>query len=166
MHILVGAFRPKHKCGNLVGDMFCAVTARDFSMLLISFCAFFLACCSMNAFALLSLLPPDDAPQPLARGRKRLPAMPASGSADAGRRPQARASGSAGAGQRPQARESGAAGAEGQPSDPLMGVQALLDFLPRSGNSSMKKEQTAGFERRRFEKPKQKTGKEPRILPP
>ncbi len=107
----------------------------------------------MSAFALLSLLPPDEAPQPLARGRKRLlatsaagsvdaerrPRARASGSADAGRRPQARASGSAGARQQPQARESGAAGAEGQPPDLLMGVQALLDLLPRSGNSSRTK---------------------------
>jgi hypothetical protein len=33
-----------------------------------------------------------------------------------------------------------------------MGVQALLDLLPRSGNSSMTKKQTAGFHRRRFQK--------------
>ena len=47
----------------------------------------------------LSPLPPDEAPLPLARKRKRLLAMPATGSVDAERRPQARASGSAGSGQ-------------------------------------------------------------------
>ena len=68
VHILMGAFRPKHKCGNLDGDMFCAVMARDFGMLLILLWAFFL-CCSMDAFALLSLLPPDDAPLGLGSAR-------------------------------------------------------------------------------------------------
>ena len=150
VHILVGAFRPKHKCGNLVGDMFCAVTARDFIMLLILLHAFFLTCCSMDAFALLSLLPPDEAPQPLARGRKRLLAMPAAGSVDAERRPQARASGAADAGRRPQARASGSAGAGERPQARLINAQALLDLLPGSGNSSRTKKQTAEIHRRRF----------------
>jgi len=149
VHILVGAFRPKHKCGNLVGDMFCAVTARDFIMLLLSLWAFFLAC-FMNAFALLSLLPPDEAPQPLARGRKRLLAMSAAGSVDAERRPRARASGSADAGRRPQARASGSAGAGERPQARFINAQALLDLLPGAGNSSQTKKQRAYFHRRRF----------------
>ena len=49
-----------------------------------------------QGFRGLSLLPPDEAPLPLARKRKRPLAMPAAGSVDAERRPQARASGSAG----------------------------------------------------------------------
>ena len=93
----------------------------------------------MNAFALLSLLPPDEAPQPLARGRKRLLAMSAAGSVDAERRPRARASGSADAGRRPQARASGSAGAGERPQARLINAQALLDLLPGAGNSSKTK---------------------------
>ncbi len=93
----------------------------------------------MNAFALLSLLPPDEAPQPLARGRKRLLATSAAGSVDAERRPRARASGAADAGRRPQARASGSAGAGERPQARFINAQALLDLLPGAGNSSQTK---------------------------
>ena len=84
----------------------------------------------MDVASLFALLPPSDAPRPLARGRKR-PLARASGSASG--------SGSAGAGERRQARSSGSAESGLRPEGSIMDVQALLDLLPDSGSSSKTK---------------------------
>ena len=135
--------KPVYSCGCIFGLITileislascCVLSMVQAFVMLLFFVWVFLLCCTMDVASLFALLPPSDAPRPLARGRKR-PLARASGSASG--------SGSAGAGERRQARSSGSAESGLRPEGSIMDVQALLDLLPDAGNCSKTKRKIA-----------------------